>query len=453
MVFFHHHFPNPLIWSLPVAGALVIATIVPYWDLIQYDLKFYWTAMVEKVRGPASDVSVKEGITTDISEKTATDVSTEAALAEKTMLPGEVLVAPIATAKSLAPSTPSRSNSSSSFLSTLSDRSARADVGVVDPFADNYAVAGVSKTRKSSIPFPLAAHRKSPSISRRSSMLGEGDEEIFGYFAEGGMGLPLPVTTPPSTPKRRSSRTELARQASLEISTMPSFLQRASDVTLVAMPTPARRASADAGLPVHLQDAQPELAALSRRSSAGSLNAYGDAGSRPSTAGSTSEVPLFSRKDSMDRRASSTRRKSSIAHLQSWRGKDSTATLFSGGSWRPSMTERSSTSTLVDLPAMSPVGHKIAAAHSRFHNSAFKNPFAKYDPSESEELDIQVVGKNAESHDPKSLAGMNKTPTKAAPLYRGQPHAGPLTKASAEPAAVMRPFVDFSLANNNNRVV
>lgn len=455
MVFFHHHFTNPLIWALPIALALSVATVVPYWDLIQYDIKFYATAIITKVRGTSTSVNLKEGVTADISEKTQQSTSMDAAIAEKTMLPGQSLVAPTVSPKSLTPpTTPSRSNSSSSFLSTISDRSARVDLGIVDPFADNYAVDEFYKNRESSIPFPTTAHHKTPSISRRSSGLGvhDDDEGIPGYFAEGNKGLPLPVTTPPSTPKRRSSKAELARQASFEVSTMPSFTQRASDITLVAPPAQARRSSADVGLPSHVQDAYPDLVTLSRRSSANSLHSHSEAGSRPSTAGSLSEVPLFMRKGSMDRKMSAvSRRNSSIANVQSWRGKDSTATLFSGGSWRPSMTERSSTSTLVDMPPMAPVGHKLSAAHSRFHSSAFKNPFAKYDPSESEELDIQVVGRQAESRDPKSLLrSINKTPTKASPLYRGIAHAGALPKAGPEPATTFTtPFADLA----SNRVI
>lgn len=444
MVFFHHHFANPLLWSLPVAGPLVVATIVPYWDLIQYDLKYYWTAAVTKVRGPATSVKA-EGIAADVSEKTVGTVSMDNSIGEKTSLP-DLVIGPLSVANSSSPpTTPSRSNSSSSLLSTLSDRSARADVRMADPFADNYAVVDVSKSRESSIPFPLATHARSPMGSRRSSMHPDQEEEIFGYFAEGDKGLPLPVTTPPATPRRRSSKAELARQASREILSMPSFFSRDSEATAVSIPAPSRRASADAGLPTTFLDVQPDVYALGRRSSAGSLRANSDSETRPSTADSYSETPLFMRKDSMDRRASAARRKSSIANVQSWRGKDSAATLFSGGSWRPSMTERSSTSTLVDAPPMSPVGHKLSAAHSRFHPAGFKNPFAKYDPNESEELNIQVVG--TESHDPKSLAGLKKSPSKLAATYGGQA----LPKAGAETPLFNRPFAD--LAAVNSRIV
>lgn len=454
MVFFHHHFKNPLLWSLPVAGPLVIATIVPYWDLIQYDLKYYLSAVVAKVRGPATVVETEKA-TASISEKNVGTISMDNSLSEKHSLP-DLVIAPVgAPSSGSPPTTPSRSASSSSFLSTLSDRSARVDLNVTDPFADNYAIVDVDKMRESSIPFPLAAHRRSPNGSRRSSVQHGEEEEIFGYFAEGGKGLPLPVTTPPATPKRRTSRAELARQASREILNMPSLFGRASDATAVAVPAPARRASADAGLPTSFLGVQTDLAPLARRSSAGSLRDPSeiDVHSRPSTADSYSETTtLFLRKDSMDRRASAARRKSSFAPMPSWRGKDSSATLFAGGSWRPSMTERSSTSTLVDTPPLSPVGHKLSAAHSRFNPSGFKNPFAKYDPNESEELNIQVVGQPSESHDPKSMVGLKKTPSKLAGTYRGQPHAGGLPKLNAErPVFNPQPFAD--LASANSRIV
>lgn len=442
MVFFHHHFTNPLIWSLPVAGSLVVATIVPYWDLIQYDLAYYWSAAVTKVRGPASSVKA-EGVKADISEKTMGTISMDNSISEKTSVP-ELIRAPLSVANSSSPpTTPSRSASSSSFLSTLSDRSARADVRAADPFADTYAYVDLEKSRESSIPFPLAAHQRTPLGSRRASMhTDQEEEEIFGYFAEGNKGLPLPVTTPPATPKRRSSRAELARQASREIVNMPSLFSRASEATAVSIPAPTRRSSADAGLPTSFLDVQPDTYALGRRASAGSYRANSDGESRPSTAESYSETSLFMRKDSMDRRASAIRRKSSIANVQSWRGKDSAATLFSGGSWRPSMTERSSTSTLVDAPPLSPVGHKLSAAHSRFHPSGFKNPFSKYDPNESEELNIQVVG--TESHDPKSLAGLKKSPSKLPSTYSGQV----LPKAGMETSLFTRPLTDITTANS-----
>jgi hypothetical protein len=387
-----------------------VATIVPYWDLIQYDLNYYSTALVQRIRGttevPAEAVSV------EITEKVSAPAST-IELSEKTGLYGEYLSAPVAVVQvNTPPSTPSRSASSSSFLSTISDRSARVSIGVVDPFED-YTEVAEAKPRESSIPFPMAAKHRSPSRSRssRSSSIHSSEEnDIFGLGESPFEGLPMPATTPP---KRRSSAHNLARQASFEVNTMPSLFQRASEATVVAMPS------------------------FSRRSSAASVH---DVESRQHSIDSSSHP----RKDSFGRRGS--------RPGQDWQGKDSVATLFDGGSWRPSMTARTSSSTLVEGHGILPVGRKIANAHSRFQGG-FQNPFAKYDPRENEELDIQVVGQKGLSIDPRTPGPFDRTPTKLSPVkqqtYRGQPIAGNLPKAGLQLSNMSNPFAQVASVNNH----